>query len=88
MRLLTDLSKESLILLIGFDCSLGKRSKLSKVISVSGKNTCNEIKIMYNTPKRKNEEVLKQTSALPNVFFVDALLMLYDTLDKTESRIV
>ncbi len=88
MRILTDLSKESLILLIGFDCSLGKYSKLSKVIDTSGKNTHHEIKIMQNTPKRKNEEVLKQTSVLPNVFFVDALLMLYDTLDKTESRII
>jgi len=45
-----------------------------------------EVKRVQDSPKRK--KVLKQISTLPNVFFIDALLMLYNSLDKTESRII
>ena len=56
MRLLADLSKESLILLIGFDCSLGKDSKLSNALFLSGDRPKMEVKSVYDSPKQKGTD--------------------------------
>lgn len=87
---LKKISEESLVLLIGFDISIGHKSGAAKVLQLAfgyDRNRDNEFKYA-NTHKAKQSAVLKQTPHLPNVFFVDALFLLHETLDNSEKRVI
>ena len=58
-KCLADISKDSLVILIGFDLSIGWKSKVISVLKSANMTSGNEFKVTYSSPKCTKDYVLK-----------------------------